>query len=277
MRFKGFTILVALTILQALTSEALSEQKIDEAFADFIVRYQKEYHSEAERNRRRGLFAETLMDIVAANEEHDEEAGIGSKYVAYVNAVADLSAEEFTAGFLCGHTMTPTIPLSNISYLDSPKLSNLPESVDWVAAGAVGPVRDQLTCNSCYAVHAATVAEGRFQIKTGIKPLIPFSVQQIVDCSTLCGNKGCTGGTLTRTWVYVQSQGIVKESAYPYTAKDGKCKDSVVTSPSNQCLAARDVVRGIAIKPEDELILRGAVADGPVSVGVHASSARFRN
>ncbi|KAF4700469.1 hypothetical protein FOZ62_001491, partial [Perkinsus olseni] len=189
MRFKGFTILVALTILQALTSEALSEQKIDEAFADFIVRYQKEYHSEAERNRRRELFAKTLGDVVAANEEHNEKSGIGSKYVANVNAFADLSAEEFAAGLLCGHTTTPTIPLSNISYLDSYDLSNLPESVDWVEAGSVGPVRNQLNCGCCYAVQAATVAEGRFQIKTGIKPLIPFSVQQIVDCSTSYGNK----------------------------------------------------------------------------------------
>ncbi|KAF4702851.1 hypothetical protein FOZ63_012120 [Perkinsus olseni] len=126
-------------------------------------------------------------------------------------------------------------------------------------------------------VFLAAVAEGRFQIKTGIKPLIPFSVQQIVDCSTSYGNKGCKGGTLTEAWMYVQDQGIVKESAYPFTAKDGKCKDSVVTSSANQCLAARDVVGWIGIKPEDELSLRGAVADGPVSVGIHGSSSRFRN
>ncbi|KAF4758227.1 hypothetical protein FOZ63_008050, partial [Perkinsus olseni] len=235
---KGFTVVVAITIPLASPGEALSEQKIDEAFADFIVRYQKEYHSEAERSRRRGLFAETLMDVVAANEEHNEEAGISSKYVADINAFADLSAEDFAEELLCGAPITkPNIPLLNISSVGSPDLSNLPESVDWVAAGAVGPVRDQLGCGSCYAVQAAVMAEGRFQIKTGIKPLIPFSVQQIVDCSTFYGNKGCKGGTVTKTWMYVQNQGIVKESAYPFTAKDGKCKDSVVTSPANQCLA----------------------------------------
>ncbi|KAF4652454.1 hypothetical protein FOZ61_009671 [Perkinsus olseni] len=244
MRLKGFTVFVALTILQALPSGALSEQKIDQAFADFIVnhRYQKEYHSEAEHSRRRGLFAKTLRDVVAANEEHNEKSGIGSKYVANINAFADLSAEEFAAGLLCGHTMTPTIPLSIEQF-----------------------------------VFLAAVVEGRFQIKTGIKPLIPFSVQQIVDCSTSYGSKGCKGGTLIEAWMYVQDQGIVKESAYPYTAKDGKCQHSVVTSQSNQCLAARDVVGWIVIKPEDELILRGAVADGPVSVGIHGSSSRFRN
>ncbi|KAF4728383.1 hypothetical protein FOZ62_028980, partial [Perkinsus olseni] len=263
---KGFTFVLAITIPLASPGEALSEQKIDEAFADFIVRYQKEYHSEAERNRRRELFAKTLMDVVAANEEHNEEAGrwltvsgalisslqvfllsggspptvsgISSKYVADINAFADLSAEEFTAGLLCGAPIsTPTINLTNISYRAPPNLSDLPESVDWVAAGAVGPVRNQLNCGCCYAIQAATMAEGRFQIKTGIKPLIPFSVQQIVDCSKSAGNNGCKGGNLVDTWVYMQTQGIVKESAYPYTAKDGKCKDSVVTSPANQCLA----------------------------------------
>ncbi|KAF4706225.1 hypothetical protein FOZ63_004448 [Perkinsus olseni] len=187
---KGFTFVVAITIPLASPGEVLSEQKIDEAFADFIVRYQKEYHSEAERNRRRELFAKTLMDVVAANEEHNEEAENSSKYVADINAFADLSAEEVTAGLLCGAPIsTPTIPLTNISYLGSLNLSNLPESVDWVAAGAVGPVRNQLNCGCCYAIQAATMAEGRFQIKTGIKPLIPFSVQQIVDCSTFYGNK----------------------------------------------------------------------------------------
>ncbi|KAF4759363.1 hypothetical protein FOZ63_018519, partial [Perkinsus olseni] len=158
--------------------------------------------------------------------------------------------------------------------LGSPNPSNLPESVDWVAAGAVGPVRDQLECGCCYAIQAAVMAEGRFQIKTGIKPLIPFSVQQIVDCSTFYGNKGCKGGTVTKTWMYVQNQGIVKESAYPFTAKDGKCKDSVVTSPANQCLADHDVVGWRGILPEDEPSLRAAVAEGPVSVNLHASSAR---
>ncbi|KAF4717351.1 hypothetical protein FOZ63_011899, partial [Perkinsus olseni] len=235
---KGFTFVVAITIPLASLGEALSEQEIDEAFADFIARYQKEYHSEAERNRRRGLFAKTLMDVVAVNEEHNEAAGISSKYVADINAFADLSAEDFAEELLCGAPITkPNIPLLNISSLGSPNLMNLPESVDWVAAGAVGPVRDQMGCGCCYAVQAAVMAEGRFQIKTGIKPLIPFSDQQIVDCSTSYGNKGCKGGLVTHTWVYVQNQGIVKESAYPYTAKDGKCKDSVVTSPANQCLA----------------------------------------
>ncbi|KAF4746597.1 hypothetical protein FOZ62_029317 [Perkinsus olseni] len=121
---KGFTVVVAITIPLASPGAALSEQKIDEAFADFIVRYQKEYHSEAERNRRRGLFAKTLMDVVAANEEHNKEAGgspptvsgISSKYVADINAFADLSAEEVTAGLLCeGPISPPTIPLTTIS------------------------------------------------------------------------------------------------------------------------------------------------------------------
>ncbi|KAF4651330.1 hypothetical protein FOZ61_010568 [Perkinsus olseni] len=227
---KGLTFVVAITIPLASPSEALSEQKIDEAFADFIVRYQKEYHSEAERNRRRGLFAKTLMDVVAANEEHNEEAGgspptvsgISSKYVADINAFADLSAEEVTVGLLCeGPISPPTIPLTNISYRTPPNLSDLPESVDWVAAGAVGPAASRIVIGSAsssveHLVFLAAMAEGRFQIKTGIKPLIPFSVQQIVDCSTFYGNKGCKGGRLTKTWMYVQNQGIVKESAYPF-------------------------------------------------------------
>ncbi|KAF4736818.1 hypothetical protein FOZ63_022847, partial [Perkinsus olseni] len=103
----------------------LSEQKIDEAFADFIVRYQKKYHSEAERNRRRGLFAKTLMDVVAANEGHDEagrqlaadllrlrQKSVLSMSCADINAFADLSAEDFAEELLCGAPIsTPNFPI----------------------------------------------------------------------------------------------------------------------------------------------------------------------
>lgn len=50
-----------------------------------------------------------------------------------------------------------------------------------------------------------------------------LSQQQIVDCDTFDG--GCDGGDLPSAFQYLQNAGgLVSESSYPYTARDGSCK-----------------------------------------------------
>jgi len=45
-----------------------------------------------------------------------------------------------------------------------------------------------------------------------------------MDCSTSYGNNGCNGGLMDYAFAYTKKAGIPLESAYPYTAADGKCK-----------------------------------------------------
>ncbi|EER13206.1 Chymomexicain, putative, partial [Perkinsus marinus ATCC 50983] len=112
-----------------------------------------------------------------------------------------------------------------------------PASVDWEALGALGPVRDQTEhCGSCYAIAPAVVLESRFKIHAGIPKVVPFSVQQIVDCSQPYGNKGCIGGSRRQSYKYVMGNGIVKQASYPYEAKVGSCKTSITTDAKQQCL-----------------------------------------
>ncbi|KAF4656203.1 hypothetical protein FOL46_007905, partial [Perkinsus olseni] len=280
---KGFQLLVAVVIALVPAGGVLDKQAIDEAFEKFIRKYNKKYTSTEERAKRRGFFAATLAQVFAANQERLDILGNGSDYVAGINSFADFSTAEFEAKMLCGYN--PSISESSsprnqsIPYtLGHTESIRLPETVDWVAAGAVGPPRDQRTCGCCYAMQVATVAESHFQIRTGIHPMIPFSVQQLVDCSKSTGNKGCTSGSQRFAWTYVKSSGMVKESVYPFIAKDGKCKSSIVGSAANQCLAPGDIEGWFGVLPRsDDALMHKLAMYGPVPVSVHGSSARFRN
>ena len=70
--------------------------------------------------------------------------------------------------------------------------SDLPNSVNWVEAGGVTPVKDQLHCGSCWAFAAIGAMEGAHFAKTG--ELLSLSEQQLIDCNVGMVNNGCHGG-----------------------------------------------------------------------------------
>lgn len=74
--------------------------------------------------------------------------------------------------------------------------------VDWVAKGAVSPVKDQGSCLASYAFSAIGAVESVSAIY--YKNPTEFSVQQILDCSSGFNNQGCVSGNVERTFDYIK-------------------------------------------------------------------------
>jgi C1A family cysteine protease len=94
--------------------------------------------------------------------------------------------------------------------------------IDWTTQGAVGPVKNQGSCGSCWAFSSTGALEALSKIAYGT--LKSFSEQQLVDCSGKYGNQGCNGGLMTSSFNFVKDNGIVEDSQYPYVAVQQTCK-----------------------------------------------------
>lgn len=78
----------------------------------------------------------------------------------------------------------------------------------------MGPVKNQGKCGSCWSFATTGIVEGYWQLNH--QELLSFSEQQLVDCSH--ANSGCGGGLAYLALEYVQSNGLVLETQYPYTS-----------------------------------------------------------
>jgi len=130
---------------------------------------------------------------------------------------------------------------------------SISEAINWRTQGVVTPVKNQGECQSSYAFSTTGAVEGFYAINTGT--LRSFSEQQIIDCST---NAGCNGGSVPTSLQYIMAQnGIALESQYPYTARQGICRQ---VSDFNV-----DVTGFIQVPSKNEIALAEQVEQQPVS------------
>ena len=143
--------------------------------------------------------------------------------------------------------------------------STLPSSVDWRDHNAVTPVKDQGQCGSCWSFSATGAMEGAWAIQTN--NLVSLSEQQLLDCSKSYGDFGCNGGEMDSAFRYAIDYDMCSEAEDPYQAKVDTCVgcDAVVTFSG--C---------VDVTSNNQLHLKEAVAQGPVSVAIEADTAAFQ-
>jgi len=208
---------------------------------------------------RRSIYAANVAKVSAHN-------AANQGWTMAVNKFADLTGEEFKSTYASGYRAQEKVSKNVDLALLRSNASALPTSVDWEAAGAVTPVKNQGQCGSCWAFSTTGSTEGAVFVSG--KPLPVLSEQQLVDCSGSEGNQGCNGGLMDYGFQYIiNNKGIGSEASYPYTAKDGTCKKvaSVATIKS-----FKDV------PTNSETALMTAIVQQPVSVAVEADQDSFQ-
>ncbi|KAG9350775.1 hypothetical protein JZ751_024664 [Albula glossodonta] len=143
------------------------------------------------------------------------------------------------------------------------------KSIDYRDMGYISPVEDQGLCGSCWAYSATGALEAQWMKKTG--KLIPLSKQQLVDCSTLTGNKACVGGRPSLAYMYImQNGGIQAETSYPYVMEERSCQ----ANSSENVAWVKDWKY---VPPGDEQAFEDAlVTIGPIAVVIDTTTRNFQ-
>lgn len=143
----------------------------------------------------------------------------------------------------------------------------LPDSVDWVEAGAVTPTKNQGKCGSCWAFSTTGSIEGAGFIKH--RELVSLSEQNLIDCDSK--DNGCAGGMMENAFVFDESQkGICSETDYPYIAGKSTCNTNCTK------VSASIVTSYLDIDEKDKHGLLASIALQPTSIAMQANQLAFQ-
>jgi len=215
------------------------------------------YSTKSEHDKRFEIF-KTNMDKITEHNKGDHSWTMG------ITQFSDMTPEEFKSYVNCGsmkHKPSKT-------KFDAPKDWNktVASSIDWVAKGAVTPVKNQGQCGSCWAFSTTGAIEGRSYISSG--ELTSLSEQDLVDCSKQ--NSGCNGGLMDYGFAFVESNaGLCTEDDYPYLAyQEWRCREDGCTK-HDPISSYVDVVSNTAA-------LEAACSEGPVAIAIEADQSAFQ-
>ncbi|XP_044461570.1 senescence-specific cysteine protease SAG12-like [Mangifera indica] len=240
----------------------LNEEFIQQRHEEWMAQHGRLYKDAQEKERRYNIFKNNLEYIENFNN------GVDRGYKLAINKFADLTNQEFR-GLYTGYQrkISKAVATSKDKSFTYVNLTGLPTNWNWREKGAVTPVKDQGRCGCCWAFSAVAAVEGITQITTG--QLISLSEQELVDCDSK--NQGCKGGLMDYAFEFIIANGgLTTEADYPYEAKDGYCKTTMMANRAAKITGYTDV------PANNEQALLQVVANQPVSVAIEGSSYGFQ-
>mmetsp|Transcript_1202 Transcript_1202/g.1757 ORF Transcript_1202/g.1757 Transcript_1202/m.1757 type:complete len:481 (-) Transcript_1202:1112-2554(-) len=239
-----------------------------EEFRNWLDRHGKSYASPDEFQKRFEIWRSNLEYIVDYNSKT-------SSHWLHLNSLADLSHEEYKRGRFLGFNFEKFKELraqrpfrsSGFKYEDV-DVETLPPSIDWRQHNAVTEVKNQEQCGSCWSFSATGSVEGINALYT--KNLVSLSEQELIDCD-ISKDQGCNGGLMDYAFEWIISNGgIDTEEDYPYTATQGSCNGNKM----NTRVVTIDGYQDVPLN--NEIALKKAVANQPVSVAIEADTKSFQ-
>jgi len=264
MRVALVCVLLGLAVVNAAV---FKEEEYQFLFSKFMGQYNKKYTHESFFFRYT-VFKQNMDKVYLANKQN-------FTYTLGMNEMGDMTHDEFKATKLGYNKIDrsyarskTTVGVSAPGKPQCPAPQTTAAAADWVAQGAVTPIKNQGQCGSCWSFSTTGAVEGDVFIEAGV--LTSLSEQQLVDCSTAQGNQGCNGGLMDYAFQYIIANGgLTTEKGYPYTAT-GPNMCNVVTPLASTIASYCDVASG------SETALMNAVAQQPVSVAIEADQSCFQ-
>jgi cathepsin L len=273
----GIKVTITFALLSAVTS-SVSPKGLP-TFESFIQKYGRTYKQGSTEYLERKVAYEKRREDAERQNSNSEKL-----WTAGVNNLWDWTDEEYQSllgwdGSVRpernGHAMVRPhhqIFLQKSNILDD----ELPKEKLWSKLQMSTQVKNQGPCGSCWAIAAATVLEGHYEIYSG--QFRTFSAQQMVSCTPnprQCGGKGgCSGATAELAMEWVLKNGCATETDVPYAAADESCTVPNATSANQTNLATSSFgMIGWETLPINkyEPLVRALAMDGPVVVAAAAS------
>jgi C1A family cysteine protease len=246
-------------------SVAVPTGRAQEEFRNWMQRYNKQYDTDAEFQRRFEIFMQNKERVATMNRAKPSSANT----VWGVTKFMDMTPEEFKKTYL-GTIVTDTTEKKQPIDLDTLQQS-LPTTFDWrTSSSCISAVKNQGNCGSCWAFSTTEGTESAYCIATG--KLYTLAPQELVSCDNTCD--GCNGGEVTAALNYVEKNGLEGESSYPYTSgntgKNGAC------SYSASAVEATITSWGYSTQTKNETAMQVSMYSiSPLAVVVDAESWQF--
>ena len=248
---KTFAAALMVGAASALTTSELS-------YMNHLAKFGRQIASAEEFDMRHANF-KRMDDLIRESNAVEKNFTLGH------NHLSDWTREEY--GSLLG--LRHANETDEVVYFS--ESNAVPESVNWVEAGAVTPVKDQGQCGSCWSFSTTGAMEGAHFMATG--DLLSFSEQQLVDCSTL--NLGCNGGNPLWAYRYLKSHYAELESVYPYVS--GTTKTAGTCAYDASSATAVEVQTSNSVTPSNPSQMKAALAQQPLAVLVEADTYVFQS